>query len=35
MENKFRKVIFVGSFDLIINGYLDIICRVLKLFDEL
>ncbi|MBN1844891.1 MAG: pantetheine-phosphate adenylyltransferase [Sedimentisphaerales bacterium] len=33
--NKFVRAVFPGSFDPITNGHLDVICRSLKIFDEL
>lgn len=35
MSGKFVRAIFPGSFDPITNGHLDVICRGIKLFDEL
>jgi len=35
MNGKTVRAIFPGSFDPITNGHLDVICRGIKLFDEL
>jgi pantetheine-phosphate adenylyltransferase len=35
MSDKFVRAIFPGSFDPITNGHLDVICRGMRIFDEL